>query len=284
MIGPFELRPAAMSNATLELQKAGIRFGGLRAVSELDLAVPEGALVGLIGPNGAGKTTVFNLITGIYLPTEGEILFQGKSVLGIGPTAVAAAGIGRTFQNIRLFAGLTVLENVTVAMYRHSAATLFEHVLRIGRHAADEKHARDEALKLLDTFGLLALAEQSADALPYGLRRRLEIARALATRPKLLLLDEPAAGMNPSEADDLMHLVRWVRDTFGVSVLLIEHHMPVVMGICERITVLDHGARIAEGTPDQIRRDPVVVEAYLGTDTGAQGHGTVENAPSESAH
>jgi branched-chain amino acid transport system ATP-binding protein len=262
-----------MSSTTLELKKAGIRFGGLRAVSELDLSVSEGALVGLIGPNGAGKTTVFNLITGIYLPTEGDIVFQGKSLIGVGPTAVAASGIGRTFQNIRLFAGLTVLENVTVAMHRHATATLFEHVLRIGRHAADEARARDEGRKLLDTFGLLALADQNADALPYGLRRRLEIARALATRPRLLLLDEPAAGMNPSEADDLMHLVRWVRDTFGVSILLIEHHMPVVMGICERITVLDHGARIAEGTPDQIRRDPVVVEAYLGTDTSAQGHG-----------
>lgn len=262
-----------MSTPTLELKKAGIRFGGLRAVSELDLAVPDGGLIGLIGPNGAGKTTVFNLITGIYLPTEGDIHFAGRSVVGIGPTAVAAAGIGRTFQNIRLFQGLSVLDNVTVAMHRHSAATLFEHVLRIGRHASEEAHAVEQARSLLDTFGLLAMADQSADALPYGLRRRLEIARALATRPKLLLLDEPAAGMNPSEADDLMHLIRWVRDTFGVAVLLIEHHMPVVMGICERITVLDHGARIAEGTPEQIKRDPVVVEAYLGTDAGAQGHG-----------
>ena len=263
-----------MSTTTLELKKAGIRFGGLRAVSDLDLSVPEGGLIGLIGPNGAGKTTVLNLITGIYLPTEGDIHFQGRSVVGIGPTAVAAAGIGRTFQNIRLFQGLTVLENVTVAMHRHSTATLFEHVLRIGRHAHDEAQAVEEGRKLLDTFSLLSVGDQNADSLPYGLRRRLEIARALATRPKLLLLDEPAAGMNPSEADDLMHLIRWVRDTFGVSILLIEHHMPVVMGICERITVLDHGARIAEGTPQQIKRDPVVIEAYLGSDAGAQGHGT----------
>ncbi len=261
----------------LELKKTGIRFGGLRAVSELDLVVPEGGLIGLIGPNGAGKTTVFNLITGIYLPTEGDICFDGRSLLGIGPTKVAAAGIGRTFQNIRLFPGLTVLENVTVAMSRHSTATLFEHVLRVGRHALDEARAVDEGQKLLETFGLTSMLDQPADALPYGLRRRLEIARALATQPKLLLLDEPAAGMNPSEADDLMHLVRWVRDTFGVSILLIEHHMPVVMGICERVTVLDHGARIAEGTPQEIKRDPVVIEAYLGTDAGAQGHG----APSE---
>lgn len=259
---------------SLELKKTGIRFGGLRAVSELDLVVPDNALIGLIGPNGAGKTTVFNLITGIYLPTEGEILFDGRSLVGIGPTNVAAAGIGRTFQNIRLFPGLTVLENVTVAMHRHGTATFFEHVLRVGRHAADEARAVDEARKLLDTFGLLGMIDQPADALPYGLRRRLEIARALATKPRLLLLDEPAAGMNPSEADDLMHLVRWVRDTFGVSILLIEHHMPVVMGICERVTVLDHGARIAEGTPHEIKRDPLVIEAYLGTDTGAQGHGT----------
>ncbi len=267
-----------MPAPTLELRQAGIRFGGLRAVSDLSLSVPEGGLIGLIGPNGAGKTTVFNLITGIYLPTEGDILFGGRSLVGIGPTAVAAAGIGRTFQNIRLFPGLTVLENVTVAMFRHSTSTLFEHVLRVGRHASEERRTADEGRKLLDTFGLLSVADQPADSLPYGRRRRLEIARALATRPSLLLLDEPAAGMNPSEADDLMHLVRWVRDTFGVSVLLIEHHMPVVMGICERITVLDHGAQIAEGTPDQIKRDPVVVEAYLGTDAGAQGHGASEPA------
>ena len=164
---------------------------------------------------------------------------------------------------------LTVVENVKVAFHRHLHVSLLESVLRIGRHHSDERLADEEARKLLGTFGLLEEADQPADALPYGLRRRLEIARALATRPRLLLLDEPAAGMNPSEADDLMHLIRWTRDTFGVTILLIEHHMPVVMGICERITVLDHGARIAEGTPDEIRRDPVVIEAYLGTDTHA---------------
>ncbi|MES2638440.1 MAG: ABC transporter ATP-binding protein [Myxococcota bacterium] len=250
----------------LALEKAGIRFGGLRAVSDLDLSVPEGALYGLIGPNGAGKTTVFNLITGIYLPTEGDIRFQGKTLVGLGPTRIAAAGIGRTFQNIRLFAGLSVLDNVKVAFHRHLHATLFEAVLRAPRYLADEARAEDEARKLLDTFGLLPMADLGADNLPYGLRRRLEIARALATKPKLLLLDEPAAGMNPSEAEELMHLIRWVRETFGVTILLIEHHMAVVMGICERITVLDHGARIAEGTPDEIRKDPVVIEAYLGTD------------------
>lgn len=261
-----------MSDGLLELRGVGIRFGGLRAVAELDLAIPPGGLVGLIGPNGAGKTTVFNLITGLYQPTEGDILLEGRSLVGIGPTAIARAGVARTFQNIRLFTGLSVLENVKVGMHRHLRASVLESVLRLGRHQADARLAEDEARKLLDTFGLLQQAELGADQLPYGLRRRLEIARALATRPRLLLLDEPAAGMNPSEADELMHLIRWVRDSFGVAILLIEHHMPVVMGICERITVLDHGMRIAEGTPLEIRNDPTVIEAYLGAGAAGGGH------------
>jgi branched-chain amino acid transport system ATP-binding protein len=256
----------------LELQKVGIRFGGLRAVSALDLAVPVGALHGLIGPNGAGKTTVFNLVTGIYPPTEGDIRFDGASLLGASPARVAASGIGRTFQNIRLFSGLTVRENVQVGMHRHLSASVLEQVLRLPRHHADVRDVTERADSLLETFGLSAVADLGAEQLPYGLRRRLEIARALATRPKLLLLDEPAAGMNPSEAEELMHLIRWVRDTFGVSILLIEHHMAVVMGICERITVLDHGARIAEGTADEIRRDPLVIEAYLGADAAPEAH------------
>jgi branched-chain amino acid transport system ATP-binding protein len=253
----------------LELRRTGIRFGGLRAVQDLDLSIPEGQLYGLIGPNGAGKTTVFNLITGIYAPTEGDVLLGGRSIVGIGPARVAASGVGRTFQNIRLFGGLTVLENVLVGMDRHLKGTLLESAFRLPRYWSEEVAATDQARKLLETFGLLPMAALGAEELPYGLRRRLEIARALATRPRLLLLDEPAAGMNPSEADDLMHLIAWVRDTFGVTILLIEHHMAVVMGICERITVLDHGARIAEGTAAEIKRDPTVIEAYLGAEAEA---------------
>ncbi len=253
----------------LQLQQVGIRFGGLRAVADLDLGIPPGGLYGLIGPNGAGKTTVFNLVTGIYPPTEGDILLDGRSLRGMAPAAVAAAGIGRTFQNIRLFGGLTVAENVKVAMNRHLGATVFESILRTPRFWADSATCEAETRRLLDAFGLLGAADLGAEELPYGQRRRLEIARALATRPKLLLLDEPAAGMNPSESDDLMHLISWTRDTFGVTILLIEHHMPVVMGICERITVLDHGARIAEGTPREIREHPKVIEAYLGAEAVA---------------
>ena len=255
----------------LVLTNVSKNFGGLRAVSDVTFTVPSRSIFGLIGPNGAGKTTVFNLITGVYKHDTGGIHFGGTDLKPKKPAQIASVGIARTFQNIRLFAGLSVIDNVTVATHRHRRDSLVDSVLRLPRFSAEEREATDAARKLLDTFGLLPMAELGAEQLSYGLRRRLEIARALATRPKLLLLDEPAAGMNPSEADDLMHLIRWVRETFGVSILLIEHHMAVVMGICERILVLDHGARIAEGTPEEIRRDPKVIEAYLGADTDLHG-------------
>jgi branched-chain amino acid transport system ATP-binding protein len=264
-----------MSAALLRLHAVTQQFGGLKAVSELDLEVAQGELVGLIGPNGAGKTTVFNMITGVYTPTRGTIEFEGRPIQGLRPSAVARRGITRTFQNIRLFGSRCCRDNVCIAADQHARAGLFDAVAQNGRWAADEAALQRAALEMLDCMGLAGSADTLAGELPYGQQRRLEIARALAGRPRLLLLDEPAAGLNPQESEDLMRVIQLVRERFHVTILLIEHDMRVVMGICQRIAVLDYGVKIAEGTPGEIRRNPRVVEAYLGeevqADLGAGG-------------
>jgi branched-chain amino acid transport system ATP-binding protein len=254
-----------MSDAPLlSLREVSKQFGGLAAVRDLNFEVPAGALYGLIGPNGAGKTTVFNLLTGVYQPSTGEIRFDGRRVDGRPPYEIARRGITRTFQNIRLFSDMTVLENVMTARHLRSRQWVFDAIVGSGRHHREERESRQRAVELLEIMDLVDVADEPATSLPYGRQRRLEIARALATSPKLLLLDEPAAGMNPQEATDLMKLIRWIRDHFQLTIVLVEHNMKVVMGISEMIQVIDHGEPIAFGTPEEIQKNPAVIEAYLG--------------------
>ncbi|MEN6499218.1 MAG: ABC transporter ATP-binding protein [Rectinema sp.] len=251
--------------AILHIRDLTKQFGGLTAVDAVSFSVPEGGIVGLIGPNGAGKTTIFNLITGIYRPTSGSIEYRSKSIVGLQPFRIADMGITRTFQNIRLFKNLSVFDNVLTACHLSANYSFAEAILRLPRFRAQEKRLMAKAEELLSIMNLLDYRDLIANNLPYGLQRRLEIVRALALDPSLLLLDEPAAGMNPDETEQLMRLIVRIRDDFGLSVLVIEHHMDLIMGVCEHIVVLNFGEKIAEGSADEVSKNAQVIEAYLGT-------------------
>ena len=257
--------------ALLEVKNLGISFGGLQAVQGLNMSIESGHLYGLIGPNGAGKTTAFNMLTGMYTPTEGIITFDGVNITGKGPEYISKAGIARTFQNIRLFNAMSVLDNVKVGMHNGIKCSFASSLLHTPRYYRSERIAKERCMELLDFMGMADLAQQRAGSLTYGAQRRLEIVRALATNPAIILLDEPAAGMNPSETAELMEHIRLIRDTFQIAIMLIEHDMNLVMGVCEGIAVVNYGKIIAKGTPDQIRSNPEVIEAYLGK-KGAERH------------
>lgn len=256
--------PETKRRNVLEVRNLGIDFGGLTAVNDLDMDVAPEQIYGLIGPNGAGKTTVFNMLTKVYKPTRGTIVLDGQDMAKLDAVQANIAGVARTFQNIRLFSNLSVMDNVKTGMYNQTKYSIFTSILRLPKYYRVEKKADEEALQLLDIFELKEDARTIAGNLSYGAQRRLEIARALATEPKLLLLDEPAAGMNPQETEDLMKMIRTVRDHFHISILLIEHDMQLVMGICEKITVLNYGTMLAVGTPQEIQGNPAVIKAYLG--------------------
>jgi branched-chain amino acid transport system ATP-binding protein len=257
-----------MGTSVLHVEHLGIRFGGLQALDDFNIRVDNDEIVGLIGPNGAGKTTVFNLLTNVYAPSRGSINIEGTDTKGSRTHGVTKAGMSRTFQNIRLFKGLSVIDNVKIALHNGMRYTFMESILRLPGYWKQEKAATEKAMELLSIFDLQSHADEPASSLPYGAQRRLEIVRALATDPKILLLDEPAAGMNPSETAELMANIRKIRDEFHVAIILIEHDMSLVMGICERILVLNYGLIIASGTPEEIRNDPAVIEAYLGQQRG----------------